>query len=292
MTEAEASAYLIDQVVRDSRRKAEIESPPEPTRRYHCTARDGYGVFIPQNGQYGPCRKCFKCMEYRSQHTAAALMHSAKSPEWVEVWFITLTWANVDRYSTERFKYGIKKLRRQHPGSTIKYFVSVENESSGERDFNPHEHAIVYTTAKFTRKQIRQAFAKLPRSDEYLGHVHADRFTRDPETKNYRSTAKKKPDRPGHVGAAFKYAAKYATKPSETEKNKKGYRTSPGFMKEYEEHRKQLVDNVLTEKALNGKPLSPIRDSVIRSDPVHRRTVTEPGLAYALEISKITAGSS
>lgn len=97
-----------------------------------------------------PCGRCIECMKARVQSWHLRLSTELKRSE--SAYFITLTYSDDSLpYSTNGLaslnypdvQNFLKRLRKQHLGEPIKYFVAQEY---GEKTFRPHYHAIIFNS--------------------------------------------------------------------------------------------------------------------------------------------------
>lgn len=104
--------------------------------------------FAGNIGLFTRCRKCPACLDTRKeQWIARSIDERAK---WPKAWFLTLTYADPSEYSYENFKQFIKAVRHRGNVDRISFICTDEYDSSGERNYNPHHHLVLYGDENIT----------------------------------------------------------------------------------------------------------------------------------------------
>ena len=93
-------------------------------------------------GVWSRCRQCPNCLQFkRRQWTARSIEERAK---WPRAWFITWTYENPEEYDYANVQKAIYQIRKSVKRERVSYICTDEYDSSGQRDFNPHHHLVVY----------------------------------------------------------------------------------------------------------------------------------------------------
>ena len=106
------------------------------------------------NGQYRPCRRCTVCLTARRNQWAFRIQREmSRSPR---VWFLTLTYNQVQRYSYSEVQRFLKRVRKSISGRgfTARFICTDEFDSKGSRSYHPHHHLLIFTANGVTRRDI------------------------------------------------------------------------------------------------------------------------------------------
>lgn len=159
--------------------------------KYECASPVPHPVYYEQ---FVRCRKCWPCQKQKRAMWVAR-MH-AENRMCPRSWFVTLTYRNVKYYGYPEVQKWLKRVRKT-TGYRFKYICTTEFESSGERDYHPHHHLIIYGPIDLQKRHLRSEWDQ--------GTTHA-RLTDSPDIRDVNG-------RP--IGDPFWYVAKYVIKGTE-----------------------------------------------------------------------------
>lgn len=107
--------------------------------------------FAQKQAIFSRCRKCPNCIRYRARQWIKRSLHERN--KWPRAWFTTLTYADPSEHSYKNVQIWFKRVRKHHP-DRLAYICTTETESSGEREYNPHHHLVVYGTENLKRRDL------------------------------------------------------------------------------------------------------------------------------------------
>lgn len=112
--------------------------------------------FVQSHHMWTGCNKCLPCLRKKQEMwIGRSIQERAK---WPKAWFVTLTYKDTSDYDYRNVKNWLQSIRdrrkAQGKESRISYICTDEFDSSGERDYHPHHHLVIYGGDDLTYRDI------------------------------------------------------------------------------------------------------------------------------------------
>lgn len=129
-------------------------------------------ILLKDLNQYVPCGKCQPCLKRNAQSWAFRLMVEEKKSFYSL--FVTLTYSNenvpvckngmtLNKKDVQKF---FKRLRKNNPGISLKYFVVGEY---GTKTWRPHYHFLIFLNRRLFFNDILKAWSL---DGKEIGNIH------------------------------------------------------------------------------------------------------------------------